>query len=80
MVKLRDWLQNKRCHKSWSPQLHQTFRLSRLTCHAIDTTKGQLTVDLIVKVVGEDKLLTSIFGPHTGVRTDSTEMRPKPCR
>ena len=59
----------------------RAFRPSRLTCkllmvttrvvRANDTTKGQLTVDLIVKVEGEDKLLTSIFG----VRTDSTEMR-----
>ena len=47
---------------------------------AIDTTDGQLTVGLIVKVEGEDRLLTSILGPHTGLRTDSTEKRPKPCR
>ena len=67
-----------------------SLRPSRLICQylaasthamrAIETTNGQLTVDLIVKVEGEDKLLTSIFGPHTGVRTDSTEKRPKSCR
>ena len=38
-----------------------------------DTTDGQFTVDLIVKVEGEGKLLTSINGPYIGEKTQSPE-------
>ena len=56
-VQLRDWFQFQRWRKAWTPLLRR--EVSRVV-RAVDITGGQLFIDLISKVEGEDGLRASI--------------------